>query len=346
MVASLGRMWHPSLHCWPRAAPRRVAPVFLACFAVSGALRAQGHEAAARMAWVRGEGAGECPDGPGLAQRLVAILGRDPFGPAPSQFIEGVVERRDGRWVARLFVRTAGDPATASREFTDESRGCEVVATSVALAMALSIDPGAALRAPDAPPPPAAPPPPSRPPTRPRRPHPPAAREVGAAVEVRAVGLLGLLPGLTPGVALAGEPFVRGRLRLLLAGLYAPETRTDRFGARFAFGLSAFTAAGCVDVAVWNGGAVAGCAGVALGAVHSVVFDLLPYAPGDRLWAGVQASARLTVRIVRPLVAVAGVDAWALPLRARFHLERREDVVFEQGAFALTGHFGLGVSFR
>jgi hypothetical protein len=318
--------------------PPRVAPIAVAALLAARVAAAQ-DQPNAGLAWVRGDGAERCPDGADLAERVAAILGRDPFGAAPAQTVEGTVERHEGRWRARLYVRVAGEAQTASREFTDESSDCAAVTTTVALAVALSIDPAAATRPP--PPPPASP----RPRTRPRAPRPVPPRADATAMELRAVATLGLLPGVTPAVALAGEPLVRGRFRLQLSALYAPETRTRAFGTTFAFGASAFAAAGCLDLVAWSGGALGGCAGVAVGTVHSVVFDLRPVTPGDRAWVAVLASARLTVRLVRPLYAVVGLDAWALPLRARFRLEREQDVVFEQSAFALTGHVGVGLSF-
>jgi len=164
-------------------------------------------------------------------------------------------------------------------------------------------------------------------------------------MELRAMMFAGLLPDVAPAFALGGEPFARGRFRVLLDGFYAPEVRASRFGARFAFGLSGLSVAGCFDVVSWSRGSLASCAGLTGGVIHAVVFDLRPEAPGERLWVGVLASFRARIRLVHPLVVIAGVEGLALPVRARFHLERAEDVVFEQSIVAVRAYLGLGLSF-
>jgi hypothetical protein len=104
----------------------------------------------ARLAWVRGEGAAGCVDGESLAGEVRARLGRDPFRGEVRQTIEGLVGRREGRWVAQLFDRDATGAAVGARELTSDAASCRALDPALALAIALAIDPEAAMRPTDA----------------------------------------------------------------------------------------------------------------------------------------------------------------------------------------------------
>lgn len=101
-----------------------------------------------RFAWARDEGAGRCPDGPAIAREVTRRLGRDPFVTDGAPSIEAAVQRRDGRWVARLVVRDADDARVGVREFISEAADCGPIASAVTLGTLLSIDPEATLRVP------------------------------------------------------------------------------------------------------------------------------------------------------------------------------------------------------
>ena len=100
------------------------------------------------FSWVRGDGAQSCPGRAELAAEVARRLGYDPFQPAFGQSLEGVVERTSDRWQVVLYARDAEGVMVGRRELDSEEQGCAALGDAVALAMALAIDPEAALRAP------------------------------------------------------------------------------------------------------------------------------------------------------------------------------------------------------
>ncbi len=307
----------------------------------AGVARADDELPGARLSWVRAEGADACPAVDVVAAQVVQLLGRDPFRARASQEVEVLVERVDDRWRARLYLRAEDHSLTGTREIVDEGSNCEALATAVALAVALGVDPTTR-----PPPPPAAPPVPVAPrPTRPvRRPAGPSAP--GADVALGLYAQLGLVPGSTFGVDLSAGLWSRGSFQLRVGGFFLPEVRTLRPGGAVAFGATAFSLAGCFDVARGARASFAACATVAAGAAHAVAVDLPAAAPTQRGWIGAGASARLGVRVAGPLFVEARFDAIALPLRVRFDFQDVAEPAFEQSVIALGGFVGLGLSFR
>lgn len=289
----------------------------------------------ARLSWVRAEGADACPALEDVAAQVVLLLGRDPFRASPAQHVEAVAERRDGRWRARLYVRSGGRPAGLPREITDDAPDCSALAAAVSLAIALSIDPTAR---PAPPPTPRAP----RPAHAPRQPRP----AVGSAVAFGAFGQLGLLPGAALGAELSPEPWARGRLHVRVGGIFLPEARAHRPGGAFVFGATAVSLAPCVSLARGARASIAACGTLLAGAAHALALDLRPVAPAQRGWLAVGASARAALRVAGPLYAEARLDAMALPVRVRFDLQGASVPIFEQSPVALGGFLGLGLSFR
>src|SRR5262249_37708114 len=142
--------------------------------------------------------------------------------------------------------------------------GCAPLDSAVTLAIALVIDPDAALRAPAAPvdpvpsavapapppvqaapmaapvlPPPSAPvlPPPSTPVANEATPPPPASRSDAASIALLGVVARGFLPSTSPGAALSADIALGRSLRASAGWLFVPEVRTD--AGDFAFGMSA-----------------------------------------------------------------------------------------------------------
>jgi hypothetical protein len=296
-----------------------------------------------RFAWVRDESAEHCPDGPAIAREVARRLGRDPFAAADAPSIEASVRRDGPRWTARLVVRDATDASLGVREFTSDAADCAPIAAAITLGVALSIDPAAALR----PPPPPTPPTPAPTPPAPRVVRPPEtpwSRRAG--VSLRALGAVGLLPSVAPGVALAAEGPIAGRLRWSVGLLYLPDSGLVTSRGSFAFGLVAAQLAPCLDLWRVPRASLTGCVGVELGALRSVVLRGDPSTVGERPWAAAFAGVRLRARLLGPLAGELGVEAVAPLVRDRFFEGGpTRETAFQQGVLAGVAFAGLGIQF-
>ncbi len=299
-----------------------------------------------RFAWVRDESAEHCPDGPAIAREVTRRLGRDPFAASDAPSIEASVRRDGPRWTARLVVRDADDASLGVREFTSDAPDCAPIAAAITLGVALSIDPAAALRPPPPPTPPApapAPPPPPAPRVL-RPPETPWSRRAG--VSLRALGAVGLLPSVAPGVALAAEGPIVGRLRWSVGLLYLPDSGLVTARGSFAFGLVAAQAAPCLDLWRVPRASLTGCVGVELGALRSAVLRGDPSTVGERPWAAAFAGLRLRARLLGPLAGELGVEAVVPLVRDRFFEGGpARDTAFQQASLAGVAFAGLGIQF-
>ncbi|HXN33107.1 MAG TPA: hypothetical protein VN894_14650, partial [Polyangiaceae bacterium] len=273
----------------------RVSPS-LAALLVFIALAAAGRRANAdaasqvRLVWVRGERTQGCDDRATIARRVVERLGRDVFSESAPRSIEGVIQHEGERWDAHLYVREADGSLFGSRYLTSTAPDCGALDAAVTLAIALAIDPDAALRPAPASSPaaampgPAAPPPTQAPPLTPTSPvsrlpeTPSTAPRLAAPVSpkapepsrggslsatARVLVAAGILPGAAAGAALSADGPAGSRFQGTAGLLYFPEARNA--AGDFAFGLTAGWLGVCAEP--WAAGrlAVAICGKILLG---------------------------------------------------------------------------------
>jgi len=289
-----------------------------------------------RLTWVRGENAEGCSDGPTIARSISARLGKNVFSESASTSIEGVVEHHGQAWQAHLYMRGADGRLAGVRHLSNEGPDCSALDAAATLAIALAIDPKAALSAAEAPP--------IAPPTAVDASQPAAhagPRSDGAEFSARGLLGAGLLPQTSAGVALSAEIAVARSVDATAGALYLPEARTSV--GDFAFGLTAGWGGACVRTARARA-SVSLCGKVLVGAIHSVVFTLEPAAPGDRWWAAGALSAQARLRIAGPVLAELGLEGIAPMTRDRFVVGGRVDPVFRQGPVAGMAFVGLGVT--
>lgn len=108
----------------------------------------------ARLEYARGAGAAECPDETELKSIVAARLGYDPFSPDAARVVAVGVVRQGSGLVAHLEVR--GAAARGSRDLQSSTRDCRELIDSLAVAIAIGIDPLSLSRVPSLPPLPAA----------------------------------------------------------------------------------------------------------------------------------------------------------------------------------------------
>ena len=205
----------PVLGGWPRWLSSAGALV------VGLALTAVGQaEEKARLVYVRGDGAQDCPAEVDLRLWVMARLGYDPFSPHASRVVIARVEARERRLFSSVEVADQDGLSTGRRELSSENEHCPELARAMALSISLAIDPERASQARDQPlvaaaPPPRPAPTPALPPvTSPRR-------DPAAPVRKRAATPSGLFvrgaleggAGRLPGLALGGALGVGWRFR-------------------------------------------------------------------------------------------------------------------------------------
>jgi len=124
--------------------------------------------------------------------------------------------------------------------------------------------------------------------------------------------------------------------------IFLPEQKLA--GGGFGFGLTAAWLGPCLEPVRGSRGALGACAKLSFGAIHSVVYTLVPTAPGDVFWAGGSFSLEGRLRLVGPLVAEAGAELLLPITQQAFSIKGQTSSVFQQTAVAGLGFVGLGVS--
>jgi hypothetical protein len=307
-----------------------------------------------RLSLVRGEGAETCPTAAEVEASVNARLNRVAFSPAAGASIEGVFSREGAAWIAELWVRDETGRSTGSRRIPALGPDCAALAEAATLAIALTIDPDAALAEPGAPalrPLPALPAPPPRVPPCPLCPVAPvprcpacqpSARTTGGLsfrASARVLAAAGALPGVAPGLGLHAEVGTETWSGFANVS-YLPESRTsDR---RFGFGLGAAGTGVCGSFHGEKAVVIGVCGGLELGGVHAVVYDLTPLEPGDRLWFAAAIGPR--VRIPGPGATFfdLGLSGVVPLLRRNFRVRGVTEPAFEQSVFGGFGYLGVG----
>ena len=333
----------------PATLARALAAAALALALATPAYGADGSADSARvrpgvhLSWVRGDGAGICPDAAAIEAEVAERLGSNPFARAPTQFIEAVITQKTEGFQVTIAMRGGEGKLLGSRALTSSPGDCQSIATAAALTIAILIDPDALARAPAPKPPP---PPPAAPPAA--GPHVPAGRLTAFA----GAGW-GLVPGVAPGAGLAATIDTPGPFAISLTAVFYPEQRPDPPNDGFAFGLTYGELAGCwlplTQLAPAARLRLELCAGATVGVLHAVVFAATPTAPGQRWTFAPAQLTRLIIPIFGGLVVEVAVEATEpLPRRAFFVAGRPAgtETVFAQPAVTLAGWGGIGLRWK
>jgi hypothetical protein len=271
-----------------------------------------------------------------LQQDVSKRLGRDPFSEAGERGIELVLERKDDKWLARLYLRLAPNEPDAARLIESDASDCAELGKSVALAVALAI-------APELPPepPPEQKPAPVCPAPRPALPPPAPRPSLHGEASLRALFSPHLLPSTSVGAALSVT--FRGKLiGASFGGLFYPESRLRTASAELGFGISAAFASGCLwartaEPQVWS------CIGARVGALHSVVYSPQPDRPGDHFWWAGSSELGLRQHFFGRGFFELGAAAVFPFVRHRFEVDASSPPAYEQGPALVEGFVGLGL---
>lgn len=279
-------------------------------------------------------------------------MGRDPFAADATRVLSVRFRHRSNGWSARITAHDTDREGDGVRELSRRAESCAALADAVGLAVALAIAPDAPLAPPPAPTPtcppvvecpaPAVCPVTGCPRVEPRvvvREVPAPARGVASSLSLRG----GVTAGATPFAPVVSLEFRSRHERpwhAAAGALLVPTTRAD---SATGFGLAAVYAGLCAG----SLGAVraSGCAGLQLGALHAVVYELVPLAPGDRAWFGAFVEGALRVNLTGPLFAEGAARATLAIAHQRYTVRGREAPAFDPWPVALDATLGLGVDF-
>lgn len=320
-------------------------PSRLALAALTTSLHAASVDAAVRFDLVRDDGAERCADGAEVQREVSRRLGSDPFGAAPDRFIDATLSRTHDTWTARVRIRDlAGDPLGA-RTLTSDAPTCGPLTEALSLALVLLIDPTADLASPPPPPPPATPPPPdpAPPASAPPAPAPRAPRRGVVFVGLRALASWGVVPSVSPGVALRAEFALSRRWRARVEGRWLAESALTQAEV-WRFGVTSAHAGVCVAPVAGDALALDVCAALAVGAMRVSIDGASTMRTGDHPWAAVEAGPRLRWRPARWIELDADVTAGAALVRRAFGVVGEPTARFEPGAVSLSAGVGAAVA--
>jgi hypothetical protein len=320
------------------------------------------------LGWVRLKGAETCAAPRAVAEAVEKRLGRAVFV-APSRAdvtVEGRIERAgpSGGWRATITLSDEHGAVLGTRELTSDAADCRALDAPITLALALMIDPDAALAPPPSPPPAPAPPAPAPPAPLPLLPPPPLPAAIPAApapaaplrswragVQIGFAGSLGLLPHPAPGLTLRlhvvpprGPAFEIGASAWLEGNAGA----SGAGGAYATFDLAYGSLAVCPLAATVARTSFFACAGAQAGSLRGqgVSFDT-PYAQ-EQLVLDVTAEAHVRRALAGPFFAAAGLGFVVPIVRRPFQWEdaagTRHDL-FRLSPVAGTAEVALGLAF-
>jgi hypothetical protein len=292
-----------------------------------------------------------CPSLQSLMGDVRRRMGRDPFAQEASRRLTVRYRRGSEGWGARITARDELREGRGVRELARRAATCAELLDAVGLAVALAIDPDAPLAPPSAPPaapvcpaplecpPPAPTAPPSPPVVIERRVEVPAPG-VPASLSLRGGVGVGATP-LAPALMVAFRSRHAGPWHAMAGALYTRVASAD--GGATGFGLTALFGGAC-----WGtSGALRldACAGVQAGALHSVVYELTPLAPGDRLWLGAFVEGALRWYALGPVFVEGALRAAVALYQQRYSVRGRAAVAFAPWPVALDATLGAGVDF-
>jgi hypothetical protein len=299
-----------------------------------------------RLVWTRALGAEACPEASIIEADVTERLGTNPFSPDAPGSIDVHVARDAGVWTALIEDRPTGGAPEGSRVVTSTAESCESLALAIGLAVALMIRARTTAEPSEAPKPaPAAPP---------ELPSPPPAVVVGpsphassrhVAVFASAVGALRVLPRAAVGPSVAGRVPVADHASLLASLTFLPEQRSHTAGADVGFGATFGGLAGCYDSSALARFRFSGCASALLGALHVIVHDPAPLAPGARFWGALSLGLRSDWTVAEPVHLLVGVEA-LVPLKRRSYVVERDggtQAAFVEPPWGALASAGLGV---
>src|SRR5262245_12313601 len=318
------------------------------------------------LSFVRGAGAEACPSRLELEREVSTRLGHSPFDPNAERSIEILTERTPEGYRSIVSAIDREGKLLGRRVLLGEEPSCAPIFSATALAVALLIDPEAALSrnsganeaigrfevdepppAPPAPPPavpaPAplvAPPPP--PPPAPMAPP----RETPLAVTgAEAVVTLGVVPAVSPGVGVFTEGFPGGRWGFALSALYVSKASITEGDTTLDVSLTTFGAALTFSPVSSRSFRLVTDAGLSAGALHVGVLGAPAIDSGDHGTVGLGFGARAEATVMNGVFFGVRVGAAVPFFRRELSVQGTQEVIWREPAIGGLASLGLGWAF-
>jgi hypothetical protein len=309
--------------------------VFATALVATSATIARAEDSSITLAYETSRSATTCPDESTFRGLVAARLGRDPFVSPGVRTLAVEFERVGNQVVGRLDLSGDGDAKAVKRSLRTNAQECFELATSMALVVAVAIDPSALTGSTPAgtTPRPAEPsaPPPKTPepaaraaatPETPRPPEPPESNGRRLRFEIGGLVTVGVVPAPAAG-ARAGAGLDFGTWSVRVDGTFVSARSRDNPGGSGR--VSAFALAGslapCVDPV--NAGSVGLelCAVGAVGALRSTARGVTRAAPTSTLLASLGPRVATIVMFSEVLGVGVAAEAPVALTRARLHIE-------------------------
>ena len=344
-----------------------------AVLCLSGAANAQGEPkkgtATYALSFVRGAGAEGCPSRQELEREVSTRLGHSPFESASSRSIEILTERTPEGFRSVVSVLDQDGKLLGRRVLVGEEPSCAPIFSATALAVALLIDPEAALSrdsraneavgrfdtdeapAPRAVEPPALPPPPSPPPApsppivAPPPPVPAARDDLTVVVGVDAVAAVGLVPETSPGVGIGFHARPARPWGFSLDALYVSKGAAESQGRAVDVSVTTFGAALTLSAVETASVGILADAGLSAGVLHASVRQGQALGIGDHPFLAVELGLRAEVKVADGLVLAARMGGIVPLVRRDLSVEDTEESIWQQPAIAGMGSLGAGWAF-
>jgi hypothetical protein len=325
--------------------------------------------AAYALSFVRGAGAEGCPSRQELEREVSTRLGHSPFESASSRSIEILTERTPEGYRSVVSVLDQDGKLLGRRVLVGEESTCAPIFSATALAVALLIDPDAALsrdsraneavgrfdadeapapRAVEPPPPPLprSPPPAQSPPMVVLPPPAPAARDdLTVVVGADAVAAVGLVPETSPGVDIGFHARPARPWGFSLSALYVSKGAAEVQGRTVDVSVTTFATALTLSAVETRSLRVLGDAGLLAGILHASVRQGQALGIGDHPFLAAGLGLRAEVRVAGGLVLAARIGGVVPLVRRDLSVDDTEETIWQQPAIAALGSLGAGWAF-
>ena len=305
--------------------------VFATAAVATSATLARAEHASVTLSYTSARSATSCPDENTFRGLVAARLGYDPFESAGVRTLAVDFERRGNEVVGRLELSADGDAKSVKRTLRTSEDDCFELATSMALVVAVAVDPNALA---ESTPPPATPQPsapvPSLPTAStseaseaanpaPAKPRGPERSERSLRFELGALLTGGVVPALAAGVR-AGVGLDFGTWSVRAEGAFVSAGSRDNPGGPGE--VSAFALMGslapCVDPIDADAFGIELCAVGSLGTLRSTAKEVARAAPTGTLLASL--GPRVATMVMFSQVLGVGISAEAPVALSRAHL--------------------------
>jgi len=321
------------------------------------------------LSLVRGQAAEQCPSGRELTHDVERRIGRPVFDSEGLRSFEVQMDREAGTYHSQVYVRGADGQSIGRRALESSEASCGPIFQATVLAIALVIDPDAALperagsvaafaplASEGAAPPPAtnappisatahAPSPTPGGPLTTARSAPPRERRTETEISARGLLSTAMVPGASAGLALHFSARSPEHWGVALGAVYLAPGRALTSTGEVWVGLTSATLGVTFEAAATQQVRLVLEAGAWAGVLQSTVLRPTPNGSGPFPFLAMDAGAHVELKLTRGVFAEIGVVGLSPLLRHELLVAHIERPLWQEPALGGLVFFGLGASF-